>query len=96
MIRKFDLTLEPIEGAHHLTLLPPTSLRVYGSSVGEMLSVVLHDRDGDRQVIGGTRLTFEQVVELHDGLTKYLRLAAVERGYLRGYEQGCNEGRGGA
>lgn len=65
-----DIVLDPVEpGASERARTPAASVRVYESSLPGLTSLVLFD---DRGMLGGTRLTREQVVDLHRALGEHL------------------------
>lgn len=87
--RRFDLRLHPTERAHEATFIQPQSLRVYESSVGGMLSVVLYDRavGGKAGIAAATRLTKGQAELLVKELADFLCMPlSYDQGYADGYD----------
>jgi hypothetical protein len=110
-VKKKDIiTLEPVEGANQKSLLGKTVLRFYESSIKGMVSVtmrLIEDTYNGGFVLAGTRLTEEQVVELHDALSAHLSEVGLlhktqlwadgyevgeQNGYDRGYGDGYSDG----
>lgn len=101
--------IHPTEGAHRLTLFGPTSLKVYESSVGDLVSITMYPTEEQRGYVqAGTRLTPHQILDLHDSLTGYLKdkglLSSSDaymdgwhdgdmNGFVAGYESGHDAGR---
>lgn len=86
---KIDITFLPDPKVSGDTIIPPSALRVYESSVeGACISLVMREPDGLQLMQAGIRLTRDHAEFLHSALGRILG----DYGYIKGWNDGMGEG----